>query len=91
MFAAEPLVGRACGGVVAAVGGKEYPGNFGEYIIQKQFRLKTHEAQFVHEDALLAFEAEGISDRREAAKASSKKLDKQLSGIKKSRARIWIR
>ncbi|KQR22402.1 ABC transporter [Agreia sp. Leaf335] len=64
----------------------EYPGNFGEYIVQKQFRLKTLEAQFVHENELLAFEAEGISDRREAAKASSKKLDKQLSGIKKSRA-----
>ncbi|MGO3885815.1 MAG: ABC-F family ATP-binding cassette domain-containing protein [Mycetocola sp.] len=64
----------------------EYPGNFGEYIIQKQFRLKNLEQQFVHESELLAFEAEGIADRREAAKSASKKLGKQLSSIKKSRA-----
>ena len=64
----------------------EYPGNFGEYIVQKQFRLKTLEAQFVHESELLAFEAEGIADRREAAKASSRKLGNQLATIKKSRA-----
>ncbi len=64
----------------------EYPGNFEQYIVQKQFRLKTLEAQFVHESELLAFEAEGIADRREAAKAASRSLDKQLSGIKKSRA-----
>ena len=64
----------------------EYPGNFGEYVIQKQFRLKTLEAQFVHESELLAFEAEGIADRREAAKAASKGLNNQLAKIKKSRA-----
>ncbi len=64
----------------------EYPGNFAEYIVQKQFRLKTLEAQFVHESELLAFEAEGIADRREAAKASGGSLGKQLAGIKKSRA-----
>jgi len=64
----------------------EYPGNFGEYVVQKQFRLKTLEAQFVHESELLAFEAEGIADRREAAKAASRGLGKQLAGIKKSRA-----
>jgi len=64
----------------------EYPGNFAEYVVQKQFRLKTLEAQFVHESELLAFEAEGIADRREAAKAASGKLGKQLSQIKKSRA-----
>lgn len=66
----------------------EYPGNFDEYVIQKQFRLKTLEQQFVHESELLAFEAEGIADRREAAKSAkgSKNLGKQLSGIKKSRA-----
>ena len=64
----------------------EYAGNFGEYIVQKQFRLKTLEAQFVHESELLAFEAEGIADRREAAKAASKGLDNQLAKIKKNRA-----
>lgn len=64
----------------------EYSGNFAEYVVQKQFRLKTLEQQFVHEAELLAFEAEGIADRREAAKSASKKLGKQLSGIKKARA-----
>ncbi|MCU1480004.1 MAG: transporter ATP-binding protein [Subtercola sp.] len=74
----------------------EYPGNFDEYVVQKQFRLKTLEQQYLHESELLAFEAEGISDRREAAKAtraaksaqSGKQngLNKQLSSIKKSRA-----
>ncbi|MGV8884571.1 MAG: ABC-F family ATP-binding cassette domain-containing protein [Microbacteriaceae bacterium] len=64
----------------------EYPGNFAEYVIQKQFRLKTLEAQFVHESELLAFEAEGIASRREAAKNASRGLGRQLSQIKKSRA-----
>lgn len=64
----------------------EYPGNFGEYVVQKQFRLKTLEAQFQHEAELLAFEAEGIADRREAAKAGGKDLDSKLAKIKKSRA-----
>ncbi|QDY90482.1 ABC-F family ATP-binding cassette domain-containing protein [Arthrobacter sp. UKPF54-2] len=63
----------------------EYPGNFGEYVIQKQFRLKTLEQQFVHESELLAFEAEGIADRREAAKAAGRGLGNQLAKIKKSR------
>lgn len=63
----------------------EYPGNFGEYVIQKQFRLKTLESQFIHESELLAFEAEGIADRREAAKASNKGLGNQLAKIKKAR------
>ena len=64
----------------------EYPGNFGEYVVQKQFRLKTLEQQFVHESELLAFEAEGIADRREAAKAASRGLGNQLAKIKKARA-----
>ncbi|TFB59488.1 ABC-F family ATP-binding cassette domain-containing protein [Cryobacterium sp. TMT2-17-1] len=64
----------------------EYPGNFGDYVVQKQFRLKTLELQFLHESELLAFEAEGISDRREAAKAASRTLDSQLAHIKKTRS-----
>ncbi|WP_434614187.1 ABC-F family ATP-binding cassette domain-containing protein [Arthrobacter sp. A5] len=64
----------------------EYPGNFGEYVVAKQFRLKTLESQFVHESELLALEAEGLSDRREAAKAAGKGLGNQLAKIKKSRA-----
>ena len=64
----------------------EYSGNFAEYVVQKQFRLKSLEQQFVHESELLAFESEGIADRREAAKSASRGLGKELSGIKKSRA-----
>ena len=64
----------------------EYPGSFADYVVAKQFRLKTLESQFVHESELLAFEAEGISDRRAAAKAGSKGLDAKLSKIKKARA-----
>ncbi|MCQ9165573.1 ABC-F family ATP-binding cassette domain-containing protein [Arthrobacter sp. STN4] len=64
----------------------EYPGNFDDYVVAKQFRLKTLESQFVHESELLAFEVEGISDRRAAAKAASKGLDSKLSKIKKARA-----
>jgi len=63
----------------------EYPGNFDEYVTQKQFRIGALEQQFVHESELLAFEAEGIADRREAAKAASRGLDKKLSTIKKAR------
>ena len=65
---------------------QEYPGDFAEYVVQKQFRLKSLEQQFQHESELLAFEAEGIADRREAAKASSRSLGNQLAKIKKSRA-----
>lgn len=64
----------------------EYSGNFAAYLIEKQFRLKNLEQQFKHESELLAFEAEGIADRREAAKNRGKGLGKQLSNIKKSRA-----
>ncbi|AMB58226.1 ABC-F family ATP-binding cassette domain-containing protein [Microterricola viridarii] len=64
----------------------EYPGNFGEYVVQKQFRLKNLASQFQHESELLAFESEGIADRREAAKANSKALGRQLASVKKSRA-----
>ncbi len=64
----------------------EYPGNFAQYVVEKQFRLKTLESQFAHEAELLAFEAEGIADRREAKKAASRGLDRKLAMIKKSRA-----
>ncbi|MBI9114978.1 ABC-F family ATP-binding cassette domain-containing protein [Sanguibacter suaedae] len=63
----------------------EYSGNFAEYVVEKQFRLKTLESQFVHESELLAFEAEGIADRREAARAG-KGLGNKLAKIKKARA-----
>ncbi|MEE2569461.1 ABC-F family ATP-binding cassette domain-containing protein [Pseudarthrobacter sp. J64] len=64
----------------------EYPGSYAAYVTAKHFRLKTLESQFLHEAELLAFEAEGISDRREAAKAAGNGLGSQLAKIKKSRA-----
>ena len=64
----------------------EYAGNFAEYVVQKQFRLKALQSQFVHESELLAFEAEGIADRREAAKAGGGALGSRLAKIKKARA-----
>ena len=71
----------------------EYPGDFGEYVVQKQFRLKTIEQQFAHESELLAFESEGIADRREAVKVAKAAkaggaggLTKELAKIKKQRA-----
>jgi ATPase subunit of ABC transporter with duplicated ATPase domains len=64
----------------------EYSGSFAQYVVEKQFRMKSLEQQFTHESELLAFEAEGIADRREAAKKGGKSLGKQLSSIKKSRA-----
>ena len=66
----------------------EYPGTFAEYVVQKQFRLKTLEQQFAHESELLAFEAEGISDRREAAKAARAQKQGGAGGLTKDLAKI---
>ena len=46
----------------------EYSGNFAAYVVEKQLRFKTLQKQFVHEAELLAYEAEGIASRREAAR-----------------------
>ncbi|MEM7030244.1 MAG: ABC-F family ATP-binding cassette domain-containing protein [Chloroflexota bacterium] len=61
----------------------EYEGNFTRYIRQKQTRIKTLERQFQHEAELLAFEAEAITDRQEAAKNPNKALQRRLANIKK--------
>ncbi|MDY0890463.1 ABC-F family ATP-binding cassette domain-containing protein [Frigoribacterium sp. CFBP9030] len=66
----------------------EYPGDFGEYVVQKQFRLKNLEQQFAHESELLAFESEGISDRREAAKAAKNAKSGGAGGLTKDLAKI---
>jgi len=63
----------------------EYSGNFASYVVEKQLRFKTLQKQFVHEAELLAYEAEGIASRREAAKAKSGKLGKRLAKVRKSR------
>jgi ATPase subunit of ABC transporter with duplicated ATPase domains len=63
----------------------EYPvANFGDYIRQRQARLKMLENQFQHEEELLLFEAEAIADRKDAAKDPSGYLKRKLSNIKKS-------
>jgi ATP-binding cassette subfamily F protein 3 len=60
-----------------------YEGSFTEYIRQKQTRLKTLERQFKHEEELLAFEAQAIHDRREAARDPSRALKRRLANVKK--------
>jgi ATPase subunit of ABC transporter with duplicated ATPase domains len=62
---------------------QEYQGDFTEYVRQKQIRLKSLERQFEHEEELLAFEAEAIQDRREAARDPSRALKRKLADIKK--------
>jgi ATP-binding cassette subfamily F protein 3 len=64
---------------------QEYSGNFAKYVVEKQLRFKTLQKQFVHEAELLAYEAEGIASRREAAKAKNGKLGKRLAKIRKSK------
>lgn len=54
---------------------QEYGGGYAEYVRKKQLRLKTLERQFVHEEELLAYERESVSDRR---------LRRRLADIKKS-------
>jgi ATPase subunit of ABC transporter with duplicated ATPase domains len=65
---------------------QEYRGGFTHYIREKPLRIKTLERQFVHEEELLAYEAEAIVDRREAAKDPSRALRRRLANIKKSAA-----
>jgi len=63
----------------------EYPvASFGDYVRQRQARLKTIENQFQHEAELLIFEAEAIADRKEAAKDPSGHIKRKLANIKKS-------
>lgn len=64
---------------------QEYSGNFAAYVTEKRLRFKTLQKQFVYEAELLAYEAEGIASRREAAKNKGKKLGKRLSRIRKSK------
>ena len=65
---------------------QEYEGDFTDYVREKPLRLKSLERQFEHEEELLAYEAEAIADRREAAKDPSKALQRKLANIKKQAA-----
>jgi ATPase subunit of ABC transporter with duplicated ATPase domains len=64
----------------------EYPGSFTEYVRLRRLRLKEIERQFEHEEELLAYEAEAIADRKEAAKHPSRALQRRFANIKKSAA-----
>jgi len=62
---------------------QEYKGNFTQYVREKPLRLKSLQRQFEHEEELLAFEAEAISERQEAARNPSKALQRRLANVKK--------
>jgi ATPase subunit of ABC transporter with duplicated ATPase domains len=62
---------------------QEYSGGFTQYVREKRLRLKNLQRQFVHEEELLAYEAEAISDRQEAARDPGKALKRRLANIKK--------
>ena len=62
---------------------QEYEGSFTEYVRQKQFRLKTLERQFEHEEELLIFEGEAIADRKELARDANPSTQRKLADIRK--------
>ncbi len=62
---------------------QEYAGAFSEYVREKQFRLKTLERQFLHEEELLTLEAEAVADRDDAKRNPSAALGRKLADLKK--------
>ena len=62
---------------------QEYRGNFIQYVREKPTRMKMLQNQFKHEEELLAYEAEAIVDRREAARDPGRALRRRLANIKK--------
>ncbi len=64
-------------------GFQEYAGKFSDYVREKQFRLKTLERQFLHEEELLTFEAEAVTDRDEAKRNPTSALQRKLADLKK--------
>jgi len=64
-------------------GFQEYAGKFSDYVREKQFRLKTLERQFLHEEELLTFEAEAVTDRDEAKRNPTSTLQRKLADLKK--------
>ena len=64
-------------------GFQEYTGKFSDYVREKQFRLKTLERQFLHEEELLTFESEAVTDRDEAKRNPTSALQRKLADLKK--------
>ena len=62
---------------------QEYRGGFTQYVREKPLRMKSLERQFVHEEELLALEAEAIADRQEMLKNPSRALKRRLANVKK--------
>jgi ATP-binding cassette subfamily F protein 3 len=63
----------------------DYDGGYGEYVVQKQFRFRSHEKQQLQEAALLAYEAAGVTTRAEAARAGPG-VARRVANAKKARA-----
>ena len=62
---------------------QEYRGGFTQYVREKPLRIKSLQRQFVHEEELLALEAEAIADRQEMLKNPSRALKRRLANVKK--------
>jgi ATPase subunit of ABC transporter with duplicated ATPase domains len=63
----------------------DYPGNYSDYVRAKPSRIKMLERQFVHEEELLALEAEAISDIAAIRRDPSPAQRRKLADIKKRR------
>ena len=63
---------------------QEYSGDFTQYVRLRQTHLKSLERQFQHEAELLAFDAEAIADRKEAAENPTRSLRRRLANIRKA-------
>ena len=61
----------------------EYDCGFVEFVRRKRGKTRQLEREFRHEEELLAFEAEAIQDRREAARNPSQALARRLANIRK--------
>ena len=64
----------------------EYDCGFVEFVRRKRGKTRQLEREFRHEEELLAFEAEAIQDRREAARSPSRALARRLANIRKQQA-----
>lgn len=60
-----------------------YAGGYNFYIREKSRKIRAAEKQFLYEEALLVFESEAITDRREALKNPTEHLRRKLADIKK--------
>jgi len=61
----------------------EYQGSYTQYVREKPMRIKSLERLYEHEEELLAYEAEAIADRQQAARDPSRALKRRLANIKK--------